>query len=59
MWNVLFLQAADVADFVKVKRDLGCKALGVATVEEKKALMGSGKQFFSLIGGLKDYMSKL
>ena len=53
-------KAADVADFIKQKRDLGCKrALAVSTVEEKKGLMGAGRQFFSLIGGLSDYMSEL
>ena len=52
------LQAADVADFVKQKRDLSCKALGVTSIDERRSLMGSGKTFFGLIGGLKDYMSK-
>ena len=47
-----------MADFVKQKRDLGCKAHTVTSIDEKRSLMGSGKTFFGLIGGLGDYMSK-
>ncbi|XP_053386334.1 uncharacterized protein LOC123538762 isoform X4 [Mercenaria mercenaria] len=51
-------KAADVCDFVKQKRDLGCKhAREVTTLEEKKGRLGNARNFWDLLGGYKPSMS--
>ncbi|KAH3747622.1 hypothetical protein DPMN_182050 [Dreissena polymorpha] len=51
-------KAADVADFIKQKRDLGCKAAReVTTVEEKRGNLGNARHFWELIGGHKPIMA--
>ncbi|KAL4217138.1 hypothetical protein ACF0H5_023592 [Mactra antiquata] len=50
-------KAADICDFVKQKRDLGCKnAREVLTIEEKRGNLGNARHFWDLIGGYKPYM---
>lgn len=51
------LQAADVCDFIKQKKDLGCKgARDVTTLEEKRGILGNARGFWDIIGGHKPYM---
>lgn len=55
---VWFLKAADIATFIVQKKDLGTKATLVETVEEKRHHLGTGKKFWSAIGGLKTISCK-
>ncbi|XP_052813191.1 uncharacterized protein LOC128240559 isoform X3 [Mya arenaria] len=51
-------KAADVCDFIKQKRDMGCKsAREVTTIEEKRGNLGNARHFWEIIGGHKPYMS--
>eukprot|EP00105_Crassostrea_gigas_P036050 XP_019920198.1 PREDICTED: uncharacterized protein LOC105321680 isoform X13 [Crassostrea gigas] len=50
-------KAADIATFIVQKKDLGTKATLVETVEEKRHHLGTGKKFWSAIGGLKTISS--
>ncbi|KAL3854898.1 hypothetical protein ACJMK2_014134 [Sinanodonta woodiana] len=50
-------KAADVADYIKQKKDLGCKnAQSVTVLEEKKSNICGGLQFWKALGGSKPYM---
>lgn len=49
-------KASEMASFVQAKRDLGCKAPQVTTLEEGINTEGrSGKEFWTLLGGKEKY----
>ncbi|XP_078327129.1 uncharacterized protein LOC111123958 isoform X12 [Crassostrea virginica] len=50
-------KAADIATFIVQKKDLGTKAPLVELVEEKRHHLGTGKKFWSAIGGLQTIAS--
>ncbi|KAL5006122.1 hypothetical protein ScPMuIL_017280 [Solemya velum] len=49
-------KAADVASFIQQKRDLGSRGT-VVTVEEAKQHLIGGQQFWTCLGGRKDYQA--
>ncbi|KAK3605398.1 hypothetical protein CHS0354_036306 [Potamilus streckersoni] len=50
-------KAADVADYIKQKKDLGSKnAQSVTVLEEKKSNVCVGLRFWKALGGCKQYM---
>uniref|UniRef100_A0A8C6SM77 Supervillin d n=1 Tax=Neogobius melanostomus TaxID=47308 RepID=A0A8C6SM77_9GOBI len=49
-------KASEMASFIQAKRDLGCKAPQVTTLEEGINTEGrSGKEFWTLLGGKEEY----
>lgn len=58
MCFLLFVKAADIATFIVQKKDLGTKAPLVELVEEKRHHLGTGKKFWSAIGGLQTIACK-
>ena len=52
------MKAADIATFIVQKKDLGTKAPLVELVEEKRHHLGTGKKFWSAIGGLQTIACK-
>ncbi|XP_061169748.1 uncharacterized protein LOC133179062 isoform X3 [Saccostrea echinata] len=50
-------KAADIATFIVQKKDLGTRAPLVENVEEKRQHLGTGKKFWSALGGLKTISS--